>query len=714
MVKQWNHKKSKQNETSSVSADILNFHFASLPPQQSSDVDAKKKFRKKKHGNQQYHRSEQDRSSARRKASSTMFYLHSSTDHAFMLTRISKQGYSYSGPDESVLWDTVRAVKFFAPTIMTQTETNLECCSICLDSFISARITKCGHCYCYPCLLRHLHTYIGSTTSAAKCPCCSLPIYIEDVRPVIIESVQLPKLQTKMKFVKLHRTKNCPSPYLPQHGQWKRSSPNAAPSTTDDDAVFSRFTYLDPNMYDELLKTNQNELDIYSRDLQKDSPSDITLFFISMSIERVKEDILKSLTERETELGLIDRFQQEHVGIYQKIPKFLFASFLMENQEKLGCSNLMQPHNSLNSDYEHCFSGEFFGSKSDQRSLNESAGFDNSTPINGKIEQASADQAEEPTNSIIHLSESLKKRRQQKTLRATLYLEDNASQFYQTSDGQLCFLSKFNMTCLNAEFSASATCCGLPYASHNRKLSPLPDVVEGTIIDIEKYYLTAELRKRMPFLSHIPLYTDISFIEIDLNHILSKETKQRFRAEFETRKSRRKKILTAEKQANRKSKKIEEQRINELKLQFKQIDPYDSFFQTVAKESDESMMTGEKFGPVIGNNTQTSSHHPKDLACSFRAVLDNTPSSVALNEESFPTLRHNDCNFPSLATISPSKQKQQPRWETGTKAKNNLSANIRASGNITPLSSTASSVRTGKKSRSKKVLLFSTGGSRGY
>ena len=56
---------------------------------------------------------------------------------------------------------------------------------------------------------------------------------------------------------------------------------------------------------------------------------------------------------------------------------------------------------------------------------------------------------------------------------------------------------------------------------------PFPDFIEGRILEIENVHVTHEVRKRMPFLSHIPLYSDVVFVELDLNHILTEETRRK-------------------------------------------------------------------------------------------------------------------------------------------------------------------------------------------
>jgi len=490
-----------------------------------------------------------------------------------------------------------------------------------------------------------------------------------------------------MKFVKLHRCKNSPTPYLPQRGQWKRSAPYSAPSMTDEDNAFSRFNYIDPVAYVDFLKTNQTELENYGESIKNIEPSGIELFFITMSIERVQQDIRAALAEMDDEQSLLERFKQEQAGIYQNIPDSLFFLRPFEGNTGTKVSASEIPEKEAKSADSGGNSRKLStGSEGDKRPRGKSSG-----------SEVSCD-----TLPDINDSAHRKVKGKARTLPASLYLTDDEYQFYQSTDGQMCFLSKFNMNCLTHEFSTHAPILEPSTAPDTKQLcnlSPLPDFVEGTIIEIESVHLTPEMRKRMPFLSHLPLYTDISFVELDLNPILSTQTKCKFKAEYEKRKSRRKKTINAEKKTDRKNRRKEEQRIQDLKARFQGIDPNDKFFQTVLVESEQLTM-GESFGPSITgeqNPVISSNQSPFDHPVSFRAVMD-TPSSMAMTEDSFPTLGSGNNNSP----VS-----DRPCRAEKTLTKGMVS-------DLQAITGQKSSSPKGKKLKKKKqTVLFSTGGSRG-
>mmetsp|Transcript_31932 Transcript_31932/g.52696 ORF Transcript_31932/g.52696 Transcript_31932/m.52696 type:complete len:707 (+) Transcript_31932:127-2247(+) len=697
----------KSNQQSS--ADMLNFHFASpAPPPRASQQNNQSRTRggrgSSRHDRQQYQRSDQDRTSARRKASSSMFYLHSSANHAFSLSRKSKQGYSFSGPDAAVSWDAVRIVKYLAPSTYASGD-NQETCPICLDAFTCARITKCGHCFCLPCLLRHVHTSTAANAAVeVKCPCCGLPIFVDEIRPVTLESVQPPKVKTRMQLIKLHRTKECPSPYIPQRGQWKRSSPHTAPTAADYDAVFSRFSYVHPGHYRELLAANQAELESYLRDLQRHNPRDLECLFVQMSVERVKSDTAYAWQEMEEEQGLMDRYSQGQSGMYQHIPEYLFALNTQSSTDVNFEGLSLDDHSGTSEGLNHQRArGISIGSESDS-----AARF--GRPIRSfSIESADSGNLRE------------KKQRREQTLpslQASLYLEEHASQFYQSTDGQLCFLSKFNMNCLIEEFSThepeEAVQTDTIY-SQIRKRHPLPDLLEGNVLEVESLHLTPEMRKRMPFLSHLPFYTDIVFVELDLNRILSNKTKQKFKAELEKRNRRRKNKVVAEKRVDRHQQRREEQRINELKSRMQCIDTTDQFFQYVPDPEPDSMV-GEQFGPAVGGSDEAFSPSLQppcvDQALSFRAVV-HTPSTMAMTADAFPSLGGG--SFPSTrGAHAASEPVAQPSWTRGWHETNAAPEAVDRSEDLSSSSTQDAGTKGGKKSKKKKkIVLFSTGGQRG-
>merc|ERR1712238_65932 len=102
-------------------------------------------------------------------------------------------------------------------------------------------------------------------------------------------------------------------------------------------------------------------------------------------------------------------------------------------------------------------------------------------------------------------------------------------------------------------------------ANTHSTLPPFPDLIHGQVLDSEIVHLTPEIRKRMTFLSHLPLYTDIIFVELNLGIVLS--VKNPKKTEIDLRKKKRKAKRNSEKKLINKANIKEEIRIQKQKEQ---------------------------------------------------------------------------------------------------------------------------------------------------
>ena len=79
----------------------------------------------------------------------------------------------------------------------------------------------------------------------------------------------------------------------------------------------------------------------------------------------------------------------------------------------------------------------------------------------------------------------------------SMYLEEGVVHFYQTDNGQLVFLNGFNMTCLLSDFAKNlptteeeASGEGDRDRVEEVKLPPLPDILEGMVMEMKTMHLT--------------------------------------------------------------------------------------------------------------------------------------------------------------------------------------------------------------------------------
>lgn len=80
-----------------------------------------------------------------------------------------------SCPDTLVDWNHVEEV-------IVQTAADEPQCPICLFPPVAGKMTRCGHIYCWPCLLQYLSL---SDKSWRKCPICYDAVHLENLKSVI-------------------------------------------------------------------------------------------------------------------------------------------------------------------------------------------------------------------------------------------------------------------------------------------------------------------------------------------------------------------------------------------------------------------------------------------------------------------------------------------------------------------------------------------------
>lgn len=737
----------QQQRSSGSGGDLLNFHFSGPPPQQQQQPQ--QQHNNNNNNRRRNHRNNHNHNKHQYQLHSHMFHLHSSADHAFVITRygLKQQLHSFSGSDEAVSWELVRMVKYLVPS-----EPDATCCPICLDTLVSARITKCGHHFCLPCVLRHVQVHAQSNPyTHVKCPCCSMPLHVPDLRPVLLTTSLPPRLHQRMKLVKLHRTKECPSPYLPRPEASKRSSSYAAPCMTDDDAPFCRFNYIDPATYQAHLATNKVELEMELANHTKQQPqhrsqhkfsqqqyqSDVEAIFVSSSLDVVRKEIAKSMEELNEEQSLAETSASVGSGVCQHQPD----QFVARNYP---FTHLPPPSAELDdttSDNRH--GGASVGSASEGGDSAVPRYRGDSVGSYASVENPFVADEVGPPDSPASPQKKHKKRNKHKEFpKASMYLDSEGStHFYQCEDGQLCFLSRFNMSCLLSDFSSKvpdldelSDTSTLNYWQR-RKLLPLLDIVEGEILEIESIHLTPDMRKRMPFLAHLPLYADIHFVELDLNSLLSIETKRKFKADFDKRRKCRQSKAKAEKREDKMAQRKEEERINQLKARMQQIDPNDAFFQ-VSLPEEPLELTGDAFGPAIsgGRNSSSTGAAPTAVAAANGYSQPAVSfSNVCQSGGAFPVLATSpETNFPALGSSPPSKSNQSAStWGIPAKQQSTSSSwgqpkapdpTWGSPSRSNPAPSVTAGAAAGvslqlpgpkKRGKGKKIVLFSTGGQRG-
>lgn len=128
----------------------------------------------------------------------------------FIVSKDGEYSDNLTDPDAVIDWDLVEFVIYGQPSSDPTT------CSICIDPPTCPRVAKCGHVFCWPCILQ-LFSY-HERSSIAPCPVCLREkIGVVDLRPVIFESFHAPSVGSTIDFSLLQRPKHLNLLFPAQH-----------------------------------------------------------------------------------------------------------------------------------------------------------------------------------------------------------------------------------------------------------------------------------------------------------------------------------------------------------------------------------------------------------------------------------------------------------------------------------------------------------------
>ena len=174
-------------------------------------------------------------------------------------------------PDQMLPWELISQVRIIT--------TSPAACPICLSPPDAARITKCGHTYCLPCLL---HLFALAQHIWEACPVCGELVKLANAKPVVSLKRREFRVGEMVNLVKVCRpvSLNYPLPcYLGREGG------RDLLSSSDKGVQFSKLIAGDTNFRRQLLLRDRKEL---ARSL-KDSLCDVT--FVHRSIESIDKEL---------------------------------------------------------------------------------------------------------------------------------------------------------------------------------------------------------------------------------------------------------------------------------------------------------------------------------------------------------------------------------------------------------------------------------------
>lgn len=406
----------------------------------------------------------------------------------------------FTDPDTLVNWDCVQQVRIYSHEVPS--------CPICLYPPVAARITRCGHIFCWPCMLHYLSL---SDKSWSKCPICYEAVHTADLKSVVaMETRQY--VAGDMITMRLMRREKGALVALPS-SQWVK----VEEPVCFGDASLSPYSKLLLTSPAQVLNLVVEEKGILQAQLSQEE--DAQGCFIQSALcllQEQEEKLLKQQKENADSLDLSSLTVKE-------------PSSPMEE----GVTNISSAKPVLQ--YSSAFDDEV-----------EEFADDADAELPGFPEAILESVLEEPPVATVnatsepHLGEETLGDQAESGRPSASVVHGPYYYFYQADDCQQMFLHPVNVRCLLREYGS---------------LDSSPESITATVVEIVGHTVTEEIRRRHRYLAHLPLTCEFSICELALQPpILSKETLDTFADDLEKRKRLRQKKARDEK---RREKRIE-------------------------------------------------------------------------------------------------------------------------------------------------------------
>lgn len=390
----------------------------------------------------------------------------------------------YNGdPDLLVDWQKVEEVYLHV--------SEAPACPICLHPPTAAQVTRCGHIYCYPCVLHYLAL---SDKKWRSCPIC-------------FESVSKDELKSVVSIV--HKDYNVGEEIEMQLMRRQRESllpvPAAAYKADICNEPVRMINVTPATPYSKLLLASKDEVLSHIVNREK----------ISLETQLVAEGDQPEACFIQEALSLLEaRFQSLRTKVHPKEGALSDVACQMENL------SISSPEESPSTD------NSFFSDTSEGDNTNPTSPASGDDQTFDLPPAMIASPEEEATVSVEDLDISL------------LQTENNAGQnahgvpksafyFYQAVNGANIYMHALNVQMLVKEYGALENC---------------PHTIKAKIVEKETTTMTEDLRQRLRYLRHLPVACSFDVIEIDLKTpIVSKLTVSEFSDQVETRRRKRNK-----------------------------------------------------------------------------------------------------------------------------------------------------------------------------
>ncbi|XP_053360165.1 RING finger protein 10 [Clarias gariepinus] len=478
----------------------------------------------------------------------------------------------FSDPDTLVSWDCVQQVRIYSHEVPS--------CPICLYPPVAAHMTRCGHIYCWPCMLHYLSL---SEKTWSKCPICYEAVHSADLKSVVaMETRQY--VPGDVITMRLMRREKGVLVALPS-SQWVK----VEEPIRFGDVRLSSYSKLLLASQDQVLGLLAEERAALQAQLKQEQDDPQACFI---------QSALLQLQERED--GLLKR----------NVPDKRSCGVESADMMKLSLTDSSVPEVVVNK------------LTSSKPVLQYASAFDDEI-------QETSDEVPEvvPEQEVTEVAEDVLDGPREETLSNEAGAQPNSQHgpyyyFYQAEDGQQMFLHPVNVRCLQREYGS---------------LENSPQSISATVVEIEGHTVNEDVRRRHRYLSHLPLTCEFGICELNLQPpVLSKETLDSFSDDLERRRRARQKKARDEK---RREKRIEMEenrkqgKYPEVHIGLENLQQFPAFGPTP-----QYSPSGQNPEFLLGPPSPLSSSPASDTAM-FPSLSGSSPSfSVGSVEEDSPCM----------------------------------------------------------------------------
>jgi len=426
-------------------------------------------------------------------------------------------------------------------------------CPICLNSeLIVPVITRCGHIFCWPCVVTYYNFHVEFLSDKKKSRFPNCPLCKE----------KLNFFNDQIKFCEIIKSK----PY---------SSEILKSNVESEKKLFNEFEKYEKEDYKELTGTTEDGILIEENNFKDNNIDETNLKSINeMTSKKHKQSNItneSSNTKNSRKKSEIEK-ERKYSNYLKSVPNCNFITFnlafrynlVIYNVNKDANLNKFLKYNQTNiiSDInfpQGSFSSIFKISKENliQFYLKQKSILQNNLDLELKEGDFTDEkkvasflkcisELEETTSKIVNLEEGQQKKKESdffqlnKTISLGSQSERTQSKefdlkklkyFYQEKNGDIYFLHPLNYMILITEY---------------KSVNYLPTEIKGHILEIEKYVMTPHLKNKWVFLAHLKLGAQFYLVEINLEKYISHSTYEQFQDIIQEREYNREQVKQEE------------------------------------------------------------------------------------------------------------------------------------------------------------------------